>query len=45
MQDYVKCFYNTRNAIPYIHGIEIINIFHDRVSNVKTIEGIAMKKP
>jgi hypothetical protein len=43
--DYVKCFYNVRNAIPYIQDIEIINAFHDGVSNIKTVEVIAMKKP
>jgi hypothetical protein len=43
--DYVKCFYNARNAIPYIQDIEIINTFHDRVSDLKTVEEIAMKKP
>jgi hypothetical protein len=43
--DYVKCFCNARNAIPYIQDIEIINAFRDGVSNIKTIEEIAMKKP
>jgi hypothetical protein len=43
--DYVKCFCNARNAIPYIQDIEIINTFHDRVSDLKTVEEIAMKKP
>jgi hypothetical protein len=42
--DYVKHFYNVRNAIPYIQGIEIINAFRDGVSNIKTVEKIAMKK-
>jgi hypothetical protein len=41
--DYVKCFCNTRNAIPYTHDIEIINAFHDRVSDIKTMKEIAMK--
>jgi hypothetical protein len=41
----MKCFYNTRNAIPYIQDIEIINAFCDGVSNLKTVEEIAMKKP
>jgi hypothetical protein len=45
LQDYVKCFCNTRNAIPYIQDIEIINAFHDGVSDIKTVEEIAMKKP
>jgi hypothetical protein len=40
----VKCFCNIRNNIPYIQDIEIINAFHDRVSDVKTVEEIAMKK-
>jgi hypothetical protein len=41
----VKCFCNARNAIPYIQDIEIINTFCDGVSDVKTVEEIAMKKP
>jgi hypothetical protein len=40
----VKCFCNARNAIPYIQYIEIINAFHDGVSDIKTVEEIAMKK-
>jgi hypothetical protein len=40
----VKHFCNVRNAIPYIQGIEIINAFRDGVSNIKTVEKIAMKK-
>ncbi len=43
--DYMKCFCNVRNAIPYIQDIEIINAFCDRVSDIKTVEEIAMKKP
>jgi hypothetical protein len=43
--DYVKHFCNVRNAIPYIQCIEIINAFRDGVSNIKTVEKIAMKKP
>jgi hypothetical protein len=43
--DYVKHFYNTRNAIPYIQDIEIINAFCDGVNDIKTVEEIAMKKP
>jgi hypothetical protein len=43
--DYVKCFCNARNAIPYIQDIEIINAFCDGVSDIKTVEEIAMKKP
>jgi hypothetical protein len=41
----VKCFCNARNAIPYIQDIKIINAFCDGVSDVKTMEEIAMKKP
>jgi hypothetical protein len=44
LQDYVKQFCNARNAIPYIQDIEIINAFHDGVSDIKTVEEIAMKK-
>jgi hypothetical protein len=43
--EYVKRFCNARNAIPYIQDIEIINAFHDGVSDIKTVEEIAMKKP
>jgi hypothetical protein len=42
LRDYVKCFCNARNDIPYI---EIINAFRDDVSDLKTVEEIAMKKP
>jgi hypothetical protein len=45
LRDYVKCFCNARNAIPYIQDIKIINVFHDRVSDIKTVEEIVMKKP
>jgi hypothetical protein len=45
LQDYVKHFCNARNAIPYIQDIEIINAYHDRVSDLKTMEEITMKKP
>jgi hypothetical protein len=41
----VKCFCNAKNAIPYIQDIEIINAFRDGVSDIKTVEEIAMKKP
>jgi hypothetical protein len=41
----VKYFYNARNVIPYIQDIKIINAFHDRVTDVKTVEEITMKKP
>jgi hypothetical protein len=42
---YVKCFCNARNGIPHILDIEIINAFRDAVSDLKTVEEIAMKKP
>jgi hypothetical protein len=45
LQDYVKYFYNARNAILYIQDIDIINVFRDGVSDIKTVEEIAMKKP
>jgi hypothetical protein len=41
----VKYFCNTKNDIPYIQDIEIINAFHNEVSDIKTVEEIAMKKP
>jgi hypothetical protein len=40
-----KTFCNARNTIPYIQDIEIINAFRDGVSDLKTVEEIAMKKP
>jgi hypothetical protein len=43
--DYVKCFYNVRNAIPNMQDIETINVFHEGISNIKTVVEIAMKKP
>jgi hypothetical protein len=43
--DYVKHFCHVRNAIPYMQDIEIIDTFRDRVSDIKTVEEIAMKKP
>jgi hypothetical protein len=43
--DYMKCFCNARNAIPYIQDIKIINVFRDGVNDIKTVEEIAMKKP
>jgi hypothetical protein len=45
LRDYIKCFCNARNAITHIQDIEIINAFHDDVSDIKTVEEIAMKKP
>jgi hypothetical protein len=42
--DYEKHFYITRNTIPYIQDMEIINAFRDEVSDVKTVEEITMKK-
>jgi hypothetical protein len=38
----VKHFYNAKNAILYI---QIINAFRNGVSDIKTVEEIAMKKP
>jgi hypothetical protein len=40
----VKYFCNARNAIPYIQDLKIINAFCDRVSDIKIVEEIAMKK-
>jgi hypothetical protein len=45
LHDYVKRFCNARNVIPHIQDIKIINAFCDGVSDVKTVEEIAMKKP
>jgi fructose 1,6-bisphosphatase len=45
LRDYVKHFCNARNTISYIQDIEIVNAFHDGVSDIKTMEEIAMKKP
>jgi hypothetical protein len=45
LRDYVKHFCSARNGIPHTHDIEIINAFHDGVSDIKTVEEIAMKKP
>jgi hypothetical protein len=45
LRDYLKHFCNARNGIPHIQDIEIINTFHDGVSDVKIVEEIAMKKP
>jgi hypothetical protein len=45
LHDYVRRFYNARNGIPHIQDIEIINAFRDGVSDVKTMEEIAMKNP
>jgi hypothetical protein len=44
VRDYVKHFYNAKNAIPYVQDIKIINAFRNRVSNIKIVEEIAMKK-
>jgi hypothetical protein len=40
LRDYVKYFFNARNAIPYIQDIEIINVFHDGVSDINNVEEI-----
>jgi hypothetical protein len=45
LQDYVKHLCNSRNTISYIQDIEIINVFRNGVSDIKTIEEIDMKKP
>jgi hypothetical protein len=45
LRDYVKHFCNARNDIRYIQDIKIINAFRDGVSDINTIEEIAMKKP
>jgi hypothetical protein len=45
LRGYLKYFYNASNATSYIQDIEIINDFCDGVSDIKTVEEIAMKKP
>jgi hypothetical protein len=45
LHDYVKLFCSARNTISHIQDIEIINTFRDGVSDIKTVEEIAMKKP
>jgi hypothetical protein len=45
LHDYVKRFCNARNCILHIQDIEIINAFRHGVSDIKTVEEIAMKKP
>jgi hypothetical protein len=45
LHDYVKHFCNARNSIPHIQDNEIINVFRDGVSDLKTVEEIEMKKP
>jgi hypothetical protein len=35
--DYVKCFCNARNTIPYIQDMKIMNAFHDEVSDIKIV--------
>jgi hypothetical protein len=45
LRDYVKHFCNVRNDISHIQDIKIINTFCDDVSDIKTVEEIAMKKP
>jgi hypothetical protein len=45
LHDYAKCFWNVRNVTPHIQDIEIINAFHDGISDIKIVEEIAMKKP
>jgi hypothetical protein len=41
----VKHLFNAKITIPNIQDIEIIIAFRDGVSDIKTIEEIAMKKP
>jgi hypothetical protein len=45
LHDYVKCFCNAKKVIPHIQDIEIMNVFRDGVSDIKTVEEIAMNKP
>jgi hypothetical protein len=45
LHDYVKRFCNTKNAIPHIQDIEVINAFRNGVTDLKIVEEIAMKKP
>jgi hypothetical protein len=45
LHDYVKRFCNARNDIPHIQDIEIINALRDGISDIKTVEEIAMKNP
>jgi hypothetical protein len=45
LRDYVKHYYNIRNAILHIQDIETINAFRDGVIDIKTVEEIVMKKP
>jgi hypothetical protein len=45
LHDYIKHFCNVKNAISHIQDIEIINVFHDGVSDTKIVEEIAIKKP
>jgi hypothetical protein len=39
--DYVKHFYNARNAIPYIQDIEIIDTFCNGVNDIKMPKMVA----
>jgi hypothetical protein len=41
----MKHLSNARNIIPNIQDIEIINVFRDGVTDIKTDEKITMKKP
>jgi hypothetical protein len=45
LHDYIKRCCNARNGILQIQDIEIINAFYDGVSDIKTVEEIAIKKP
>jgi hypothetical protein len=44
LHDFVKHFCNSRNVILHIQDIKIINTFHDSVTDLKTVEEIAIKK-
>jgi hypothetical protein len=41
----VNRFCNAKSSISCIQDIEIINAFCNRVSDIKTVEEFAMKKP
>jgi hypothetical protein len=43
--DYVKHFYNNRNAIPHIQDIKVTNDFRNDATDLNTVEEITMKKP
>jgi hypothetical protein len=45
LRNFIKHFCNTKKAIPHIQDIKIINASRDGVTDLKTVEEIAMKKP